>query len=34
MENPPLRSKILQTIVEKSTLKQRVFDQTLSLIHI
>ncbi len=31
MENPPLRSKILQTIVEKSTLKQRVFDQTFAV---
>ena len=31
MENPPLRSKIPQTIVEKSTLKQRVFDQTFAV---
>ena len=32
METTPLRSKILDTIIRKSTLKQQVFD--LSLIHI
>ncbi len=28
MENSPLREKILETIIRKSTLKQRVFDNT------
>lgn len=27
METTPLRSKILDTIIRKSTLKQRVFDK-------
>ena len=30
METTPLRSKILDTIIRKSTLKQRVFDNTFS----
>ena len=30
MENSPLREEILQTIIRKSTLKQRVFDTTFS----
>ena len=28
MESIPLRKKILETIVSKSTLKQKVFDNT------
>ncbi len=31
MENTPLRSKILETIVAKSTLKQKIFDNTFSV---
>ncbi len=31
MENSPLRSKILETIVAKSTLKQKIFDNTFSV---
>ena len=30
METTPLRSKILDTIIRKSTLKQRIFDNTFS----
>ena len=30
METTPLRSKILDTIIRKSTLKQRVFDNTFA----
>lgn len=30
METPPLRAKILDTIIRKSTLKQKVFDNTFS----
>ena len=30
METTPLRSKILDTIIRKSTLKQRVFDTTFA----
>ena len=28
METPPLRARILETVIRKSTLKQRVFDHT------
>ena len=30
MDNIPLRDKILETIVSKSTLKQKVFDNTFA----
>ena len=30
MENPPLRARILETVIRKSTLKQRVFDNTFA----
>ena len=30
METPPLRTKILETIIRKSTLKQKVFDNTFA----
>ena len=30
MESIPLRKKILETIVSKSTLKQKVFDNTFA----
>ena len=31
METIPLRTRILETIIRKSTLKQRVFDNTFSV---
>ncbi|MDE6374124.1 MAG: hypothetical protein K2L09_00015 [Alistipes sp.] len=30
MENPPLRARILETVIRKSTLKQKVFDSTFA----
>ena len=34
MESIPLRKKILETIVSKSTLKQKVFDNKIGRAHV
>lgn len=34
MTTQPLREKILSTIIEKSTLKQRVFDNTFGVFNL